>query len=82
MEIGCGGMRGLGWSWLPTSISLMGACGLRIMWIFTIFRQVGTLNSLYVSYPISWGITFAAHMICFFFVFRGVKKRMPEEISE
>ena len=82
MEIGCGGMRCLGWSWLPTSISLMGACGLRIMWIFTIFRQVGTLNSLYVSYPISWGITFAAHMICFFFVFRGVKKRMPEEISE
>ena len=82
MEIGCGGMRGLGWSWLPTSISLMGACGLRIVWIFTIFRQVGTLNSLYVSYPISWGMTFAAHMICFFFVFRGVKKRMPEEISE
>ena len=82
MEIGCGGMRGLGWSWLPTSVSLMGACGVRVMWIFTIFRQIGTLNSLYISYPISWGITFAAHMLCFFFVFRKVKRTLPEETEE
>ena len=81
MEIGCGGMRGLGWSWVPTTVSLLGACGVRIVWIFTIFRQVGTLESLYVSYPISWGVTFAVHMLCFFLVFRGVKKQFPEEIA-
>ncbi len=79
MEIGCGGMRGLGWSWVPTTVSLLGACGIRILWIFTVFRQIGTLSSLYVSYPISWGVTFLAHMLCFFFVFRGVKKQFPEE---
>jgi putative MATE family efflux protein len=81
MEIGCGGMRGLGWSWVPTTVSLLGACGIRILWIFTVFRQIGTLSSLYVSYPISWGVTFLAHMVCFFFVFRGVKKKFPEETA-
>ena len=81
MEIGCGGMRGLGRSWVPTTVSLVGACGIRLMWIFTIFRQMGTLDSLYVSYPISWGVTFAAHMLCFFIVFRGIKKQLPDEIE-
>ena len=82
MEIGCGGMRGLGRSWLPTSVSLMGACGVRVVWIFTIFQQFGTLNSLYVSYPISWAATFTAHMICFFLVFRKIRASMPEETDE
>ena len=79
MEIGCGGMRGLGRSWVPTTVSLLGACGIRILWIFTVFQQLGTLDSLYVSYPISWGVTFLAHMICFFFAFRGVKRQMPAD---
>ena len=79
MEVGCGGMRGLGRSWVPTSVSLLGACGIRIAWIFTIFHQFGTLDSLYVSYPISWGVTFAAHMLCFFLVFRSVKRNLPDE---
>lgn len=82
MEIGCGGMRGLGWSWLPTTISLLGACGSRILWIFTVFRQVGTLNSLYISYPISWALTFAAHMLCFFFAFRRMRRTLPEDAEE
>lgn len=82
MEIGCGGMRGLGWSWLPTTISLLGACGSRIVWIFTVFRQVGTLNSLYISYPISWALTFAAHMLCFFFAFRRMRRTLPEDAEE
>ena len=79
MEVGCGGMRGLGRSWVPTTVSLLGACGIRIVWIFTIFRQMGTLDSLYVSYPISWGVTFAAHMLCFFLAFRSVKRNLPDE---
>ncbi len=78
MEIGCGGMRGLGWSWVPTSVSLLGACGIRIVWIFTVFASVGTLESLYISYPISWAATYAAHMLCYFFAFRRTRRQMPE----
>ena len=79
MEVACGGMRGLGRSWTSTIVSLVGACGLRVLWILTVFQQIGTLNSLYVSYPISWGATFVTHMVCFFFVFRSIRKNLPEE---
>ncbi len=79
MEVGCGGMRGLGRSWLPTTITLLGACGLRILWILTIFREYRTLDSIYVSYPISWGITFLAHMACFALAYRKVKSQFPPE---
>lgn len=82
MEIGCGGMRGLGWSWVPTTVSLLGACGSRILWIFTVFRQVGTLNCLYLSYPISWALTFAAHMLCFVFAFRKVRRAIPQDAED
>lgn len=82
MEVACGGMRGLGRSWTSTIVSLVGACGVRVLWIFTIFRQLGTLNSLYVSYPISWGITFVTHMACFYFAFRMVKQSLPDEEEE
>ena len=79
MEVGCGGMRGLGRSWLTTSVTLLGACGLRMVWIFTVFRELHTLDSLYVSYPISWTVTFLAHMVCFFLAFRKVRRQFPEE---
>lgn len=82
MEVACGCMRGLGRSWTSTIVSLVGACGVRVLWIFTVFRQIGTLNSLYVSYPISWGATFLTHMVCFFFAFRMVRNHLPEEDAE
>ncbi|MCQ2513435.1 MAG: MATE family efflux transporter, partial [Lachnospiraceae bacterium] len=66
--VGC--IRGLGYSVMPTIVSLLGACGFRILWIFTIFANMHTLECLYVSYPISWIITTTTHIICFITVFR------------
>ena len=37
MEVLVGSLRGMGYSVLPMLVSLTGACGLRIIWIFTIF---------------------------------------------
>ena len=65
MDVTCGSIRGMGYSVTPTIVSLAGACGLRILWIFTIFPMDRTLFNLYLSYPVSWGITFAAHLVCF-----------------
>ena len=50
-----------------------------MVWIFTVFRELHTLDSLYVSYPISWTVTFLAHMVCFFLAFRKVRRQFPEE---
>ncbi len=75
MDVTCGSIRGLGSSIIPTVVSLAGACGLRILWIFTIFAAKHTLFCLYLSYPITWSVTFAAHLICFFLFLRWKKRQ-------
>lgn len=65
MDCIVGSIRGMGAAIVPTIVSLIGACGLRILWIATIFQlpQFHTLEMLYISYPVSWIITFIAHMV-------------------
>ena len=75
MDTACGSIRGLGYSIAPTLVSLAGACGLRIIWIYTIFRAHHSLVVLYLSYPVSWAVTFTAHIICFIVFFRAWKNR-------
>lgn len=70
MDVACGSIRGLGYSVAPTVVTLLGACAFRIVWIFTVFRLSHTLFTLYLSYPISWAITFAAHLACFTVYYR------------
>ena len=65
MDVMVGQMRGIGFSIMPMVVSLAGACGLRIVWIMTIFAANHTLPVLYASYPVSWGVTFAIHLICY-----------------
>ncbi len=72
MEVACGALRGLGYAILPMIVSLLGACALRLLLIFTLFRipRFHTTAFLYSTYPISWAITFAAHAICYVIVRR------------
>ncbi len=76
MEVAVGAIRGLGYSIMPMIVSLLGACGLRIVWIFTVFRLHRSLECLYLSYPISWVVTFSVHLVCFIIVFNRQKKKM------
>ena len=75
MEVVCGSIRGMGASVTPTIVSLAGACGLRILWVFTVFPLNRTLFCLYLSYPISWAVTFAAHLVCFVLFYRRRKEK-------
>ena len=59
MDCSTGSLRGLGYSLTPMFITLMGACGLRILWVYTVFEKFHTIPSLFISYPISWLITFS-----------------------
>ncbi len=81
MDVTCGSIRGMGYSVTPTIVSLAGACGLRILWIYSIFLLYHTTFCLYLSYPVSWAITFAAHLVCFIFFFRRWKKKVASEAS-
>lgn len=73
MEVGSGTLRGLGKSWLPLIISTLGVCVFRILWIFTVFAAHPTLEVLYLSYPISWFVTPAAHFTAIYFVQKKLK---------
>ena len=60
-------IRGIGHSLTPTITSLAGACLFRIIWLFTIFQipQFHTPFMIFVTYPISWILTFVANVICY-----------------
>lgn len=75
MDVMVGVLRGMGYSVMPMLVSLTGACLFRVVWIYTIFRQFHTLQCLYWSYPISWVLTFLAHLLCFAVVYRKLLKK-------
>ena len=58
-------IRGIGHSLMPVISSLIGACIFRIIWLFTIFLipQFHTPQTIFISYPISWILTFVANVI-------------------
>ena len=80
MDVMVGILRGLGYSTVPMIVSILGVCGFRILWIYAIFYQITDfssythLNYLYISYPISWIITFVAHLISYYICSRKVFK--------
>lgn len=76
MDVMVGELRGLGYAVLPMIVSLLGACGFRILWIFTIFQSYHTLLSLYISYPVSWILTGMVHLICYFVIRRRLSQRI------
>ncbi len=72
MDCMVGSLRGVGRSVGPMIVSLVGACGLRLIWIATVFQTHHTTDMLYITYPVSWLITLAAHVITFVFVYRRI----------
>lgn len=71
MEVLSGMLRGVGRSATSMIISLLGACVFRIVWIYTVFQVDRSIESLYISYPISWVLTTAVSYI----VLRTVLRR-------
>jgi putative MATE family efflux protein len=82
MDVMVGSLRGIGYSILPMIVSLIGACGLRIVLIVTVFQLPAFhfVETVYATYPISWALTFLAHIICFIILFRKTSKTMPATI--
>ena len=77
MDVMVGALRGLGHAILPMIVSMIGACGLRLLWIFTFFQmeEFHSVFSLYMTYPVSWILTGGTHMICYLLI----RKRMEKQ---
>ena len=78
MDVMVGSLRGIGYSLMPMFVSLLGACGVRLLWLATVFQMPGlhTIRVIYLSYPISWLVTLAAHIICFFWARRRLERSL------
>ena len=78
MDTTTGSMRGIGSSVIPMIITVVGVCVMRIVWIYTVFAlpQYHTFSGLFISYPISWLLTFAALFISFITVMRHKEKKI------
>ena len=78
MEVLTGAIRGMGKSLVTMIISIVGICGVRLGWIFTIFRieQFHTLDSLYFSYIISWIACIIAQIFAFTILYKKFKKNL------
>ena len=74
LDAAAGALRGMGASAVSMVISILGICGSRLLWIFTVFQipQLHTPICLYSSYPISWILTAIAEFIVFPIIFRRI----------
>ncbi len=79
MEVFCGGLRALDRSVTAMIVSLCGACGLRIVWILTIFQFWHTPESIYLSYPVSWILTAGFHLLFMILAARKLIKKSKQE---
>ena len=78
LDAAAGSLRGLGASTVSMMLSVLGICGIRLLWIGTVFQipACHTPTCLYSSYPISWIATAIAELIAFSILYRKVQHRI------
>ena len=74
MEVLVGIIRGMGHSFTTMIVSIIGVCGIRIIWIYTIFQKIHTLECLYWSYIVSWLFVIIIDAIMFAVYLKKLKK--------
>ncbi len=72
-----GGMRGVGHSLYPAVACCMGVCVFRIIYIYTVFAEDPTFDTLMQVYPISWVFTVSLIIGAFFYVYRKLGRKYP-----
>lgn len=75
MDVIVGGLRGLGKSIPPMILTMLFVCVMRVVWVYTVFAQMPTLECLYVSYPVSWILATVVEGTYYIFAYRNLKKK-------
>ena len=76
MDVISGFLRGMGYSILPTVLSLIGICVFRAMWVFFVFplERFNSARGLMYSYPLSWMLTILMQLVVLIFALKKLKK--------
>lgn len=69
-----GALRGIGKVLVPMILTCGGVCSLRILWLFTAGQMYPGINTIMLSYPVSWSITAVLFIVYYFMKFPGKKK--------
>ena len=79
-DVTTGVLRGLGASLISMLISVAGICVMRVVWIYTVFQipKYHTTQGLFISYPISWVLTFVLQMLALVYVYRKFKAKCKQ----
>ena len=73
MEGISGALRGYGISLLPAVLTMVGICGIRITWVYTLFADNPTYETLMMTYPVSWLVTMVFLCGAYYFSMRHIK---------
>lgn len=81
MDVVVGSLRGLGYSFVPMTVSIIGICALRLVWLATVFQidAYHTIETIYYTYPLSWIVTLTAHLISFVIIRKIIRKKWAKE---
>lgn len=74
MDTMANSIRGIGHSLMPAIVTVFGVCVYRLLWIFTFFQipQFHKPVTIFLSYPISWILTYIILIFCYLKVFKKV----------
>ena len=81
-EIVGGALRGIGYSMVPTIITIIGSCLFRIAWVFMLFPDLGTFESLIIVYPVTWSLTGMMMVTAYLIIWRRLKKQADSPPAE
>lgn len=82
MEVGSGILRGLGKSMTSMIVAISGICGIRLIWLYTIFKSFHSLEILYLSYPVTWTVTACAHFAFAIYFIKKMRRQSAEDPIE
>ncbi len=78
-EISGGALRGMGHSLLPALLTVIGSCGFRVVWLYTVFKIVPTFTMLMNVYPVTWIITGAMVMTSYLIIRKRIEAGQGQE---
>ena len=70
MDTAIASSRGFGKTLVPSAFVFLGSCVFRIAWIYTVFAHFRTLESLFLLYVFSWGITAVFETVYFIGIYK------------
>ena len=77
-EITGGALRGMGYSMVPTALTIVGSCLFRIFWVFCVFPDLGSFESLILVYPVSWVFCGVMVITAYLIVMRRQRRTGPK----